>query len=223
MAAVLSVFGLQLLPDPALAVGSWLRLVNIGGLAAIVYWPRDAEQSGPFASMRRLLRSAGVLDSSWENELLPTALAASAHVLADLPLVFEIKYEDSRTLWHALTQLGPLRGLAMARGQELVDELGEQFVAELPNGPLSHTPEARLPLAFCLPAPPIRKALQAARAELRKEPSSRSHADSNLVLIHSRDMSLRPSTSPLASRLMTPSCQAEVRAAAEAHDPQSGG
>jgi SAM-dependent methyltransferase len=144
VAAVLSVFGLQLLPDPVAALGSWLKLLNTGGLAAIVYWPRDAEPSGPFSSMRRLLRGVGVLDGSWENELLPTALAAGTQVLADLPLVFEIQYEDSRTLWHALTQLGPLRGLAMARGQALIDELGEQFVAELPSAPLSHTPEARL-------------------------------------------------------------------------------
>ena len=144
VAAVLSVFGLQLLPDPALALGSWLKLLNPGGLAAIVYWPRDAEPRGPFSSMRRLLRSAGLLDGTWENELLPSVSASGARVLADLPLVFEIEYEDPPTLWHALTQLGPLRGLAMARGQALVDELGRQFVADLPRGPLSHTPEARL-------------------------------------------------------------------------------
>jgi SAM-dependent methyltransferase len=143
VAAVLSVFGLQLLPDPILALGSWLRLLQPGGIAVIVYWPRDAEQSGPFASMRRLLRSAGVLDGAWENELLPSVVG-SARLLADLPLGFELEYDDSGSLWHALTQLGPLRGLAMARGQALVDELGEQFVAELPGGSLSHTPEARL-------------------------------------------------------------------------------
>jgi SAM-dependent methyltransferase len=144
VAAVLSVFGLQLLPDPALALGSWLKLLNIGGLAAVVYWPRDAEPSGPFFSMRRLLRRAGVLDGTWENELLHEVTASGARVLTELPLVFELKYDDSRTLWHALTRLGPLRGLAMARGHALIDELGEQFVAELPSGPLSHTPEARL-------------------------------------------------------------------------------
>lgn len=144
VAALLSVFGLQLLPDPVAALSSWLRLLNPGGIAAIVYWPRDAEQSGPFFSMRQLLRSTGVLDGTWESELLESVIASGARVLADLPLVFEIKYEDSRSLWHALTQLGPLRGLAMARGQALVDELGEQFAAELPSGPLSHTPEARL-------------------------------------------------------------------------------
>ena len=144
VAALVSVFGLQLLPDPVAALGSWLKLLNIGGLAAVVYWPRDTEPSGPFSSMRRLLRDAGVLDGTWENELLPSVTASGARVLADLPLVFEIKYEDPRTLWHALTQLGPLRGLAMARGPALVEQLGTQFVAELPSGPLSHTPEARL-------------------------------------------------------------------------------
>ena len=85
-----------------------------------------------------------MLDGTWENELLHEVTASGARVLADLPLVFEIKYDDSRALWHALTRLGPLRGLAMARGQALVDALGEQFAAELPSGPLSHTPEARL-------------------------------------------------------------------------------
>jgi SAM-dependent methyltransferase len=143
VAAVLSVFGLQLLPDPILALSSWLRLLQPGGIAVVVYWPRDAEHSGPFASMRRLLRSAGVLDGTWENELLPSVVG-SARVLANLPLVFELEYDDSGSLWQALTQLGPLRGLAMARGQALVDELGEQFVAELPSASLKHTPEARL-------------------------------------------------------------------------------
>jgi hypothetical protein len=132
------------LPEPVAALRSWLGLLNPGGIAAIVYWPRDAELSGPFSSMRRLLRSAGVLDGSWEGELLPTAEAAGTRVLANLPLVFEIKYEAARSAWHALTQLGPLRALAMARGQALIDELGEQFVSELPSGPLCHTPEARL-------------------------------------------------------------------------------
>jgi len=110
VAAVLSVFGLQLLPDPVAALGSWLKLLHTGGLAAIVYWPRDAEPSGPFASMRRLLRSAGVLDGTWEDELPPSVAASGTSLLADLPLVFEIQYEDPRSMWHALTQLGPLRG-----------------------------------------------------------------------------------------------------------------
>ncbi|HEY3665463.1 MAG TPA: class I SAM-dependent methyltransferase [Polyangiaceae bacterium] len=153
VAALLSVFGLQLLPEPVAALRSWLGLLSPGGIAAIVYWPRDAEPSGPFFSMRRLLRSVGVLDGTWESEVLAAAEAAGARVLANLPLVFEIKYEAPRSAWQALTQLGPPRALAMARGRALIDELGEQFVSELPSGPLSHTPEARLLL---LARPPAR-------------------------------------------------------------------
>jgi SAM-dependent methyltransferase len=144
LAAALSVFGLQLLPDPAGALGAWLSLLNLGGLASIVYWPREAELSGPFCSMRRLLRNAGVPDGGWEEELLPCAVASGGRVLANVPLAFEIQHENAQAVWNALTQTGPLRGLALARGQQLIDALGAEFVADLPPGPIRHTPEARL-------------------------------------------------------------------------------
>ena len=142
--AIVSVFGLQLLPNPSQTLGSWLALLNRRGLAVIVYWPRDAEPSGPFHSMRQLLRSAGILDGTWESELHGRILGSGAKLLADSPLAFEIAHESSQTAWSALTHLGPLRGLALARGDAFVAELGQQFVAELPEGKLVHTPEARL-------------------------------------------------------------------------------
>jgi trans-aconitate methyltransferase len=144
VAAVLSVFGLQLLPNPATALASWLELLSPRGLAVIVYWPREAETVGPFHSMRQLLRHAGLADGTWEAELVPSALSVGAHVLVDSPLCFEITYDDARTMWQGLTHLGPLRGLMLARGAEFVAQLGEEFEAELPKGPLSHTPAARL-------------------------------------------------------------------------------
>lgn len=144
VAAVLSVFGLQLLPDPALALGSWLSLLAPGGLAVVVYWPRDTEPSGPFFSMRHLLRGAGVADGTWEDELSARALGAGSRVVDQMPLAFEIHHENAGVAWHGLTQLGPLRGLVLTRGQAEVDALGARFVAELPPGPLCHTPEARL-------------------------------------------------------------------------------
>ncbi len=145
-AALFSVFGLQLLPDPALALRSWLGLLSPGGLLVIVYWPRDAEPKGPFFSMRRLLREAGVLDGTWEEELLHGLPEAGGAVLADVPLSFEIAYEDAPSLWRALTELGPLRALANARGPALVNALGARFALELQHSPtpLTHTPEARL-------------------------------------------------------------------------------
>lgn len=143
-AALLSVFGLQLLPDPAHALASWLKLLVPGGLAVVVYWPREAEAVGPFHSMREVLRQAGLADGDWEERLASSALAVGGQLLADTPLCFELAHDDAKTLWQALTETGPLRALALARGDAFIAELGERFVAELPPGALKHTPAARL-------------------------------------------------------------------------------
>jgi trans-aconitate methyltransferase len=143
-AALLSVFGLQLLPQQPATLAAWVSLLGPGGLAVVVYWPRIAEQRGPFQIMHRLLRDVGLRDDAWESELVPSALAVGAQVLLDVRVAFEMQHENAQSMWHALTQLGPLRGLALARGQALVDQLGAEFVAELAPGALTHTPEARL-------------------------------------------------------------------------------
>lgn len=147
VAALLSVFGLQLLPEPAQALQSWLELLSTGGAAAVVYWPRDAEAAGPFDCMRRLIRSTGVPDGSWEQELESSIARAGCRIALDELVAFEIQYESAQILWEALTRLGPLRALALARGPELVTRLGAEFVAELGPGPLTHRPAARLLLA----------------------------------------------------------------------------
>jgi trans-aconitate methyltransferase len=143
-AALISIFGLQLLPEPANTLGSWLNLLSPSGLAVVVYWPRESEEAGPFHSMRTLLRHAGLADGDWEERLAPSAEAASGRVLVDARLCFEMAHESSAAMWQALTHLGPLRGLMLARGEAFVAELGNEFVAELPAGSLVHTPAARL-------------------------------------------------------------------------------
>ncbi|HEY0467108.1 MAG TPA: methyltransferase domain-containing protein [Polyangiaceae bacterium] len=144
VAAVFSVFGLQLLPKPADALALWLKLLQPKGLAAVVYWPRDTDEDGPFDTMHRLLAESMTIDGSWQTELEASARAASAHVREDVRIAFEIQHDSAHDLWQALTRLGPLRALAFARGQAFVDQLGTRFAAEFPAGPLRHTPEARL-------------------------------------------------------------------------------
>jgi trans-aconitate methyltransferase len=143
-AALLSAFGLQLLPEPASTLGGWVGLLAPGALAAILYWPRESEAAGPFHSMRALLRQAGLPDGDWEAHLATSAVAAGGRVLADTRLCFEMEHEDARSMWRALTHLGPLRALMSSRGEAFVAELGEQFAAEVPPGALRHTPAARL-------------------------------------------------------------------------------
>lgn len=143
-AALFSVFGLQLLPNPANTLASWLELLAPKGLATIVYWPQDTDHGGPFDTMHRLLAESLTVDGAWQGELEASARAASAHVREDVRISFELQHDGARSLWQTLTRLGPLRGLALARGEAFVTELGSRFEAEFPPGPLSHTPEARL-------------------------------------------------------------------------------
>jgi len=146
VAALYSAFGLQLLPNPAETLASWLELLAPKGLAAIVYWPREnTDRGGPFDTMHRLLNETTTADHSWQGALAASALAASAHVLEDVRIAFEMQHDDAHSVWQALTRLGPLRGLALAKGQAFVDELGTRFEAEFPAGrALVHEPEARL-------------------------------------------------------------------------------
>lgn len=144
IAAVYSAFGLQLLPKPAVTLRSWLELLAPKGLAVVVYWPRDTDDGGPFDVMHRLLAESLPVDRTWQGELEASAHAASARFREDVRVAFEMRHDDARSVWHALTRLGPLRALAQARGQALVDQLGARFEAEFPPGPVVHTPEARL-------------------------------------------------------------------------------
>lgn len=145
VAGLFSVFGLQLLPKPADTLGSWLQLLTPQGLAAIVYWPRDTDGGGPFDTMHRLLGESTTVDRAWQGELEASARAASARIREDVRIAFEMQHDDAHSMWQALTRLGPLRALALARGQTFIDDLGTRFEAEFPAGrPLSHTPEARL-------------------------------------------------------------------------------
>jgi trans-aconitate methyltransferase len=144
VAALYSAFGLQLLPKPAATLQSWLELLAPRGLAVVVFWPRDTDHGGPFDVMHRLLAESFPIDRAWQGELESSARAASARFREDVRVAFEMRHDDARGVWQALTRLGPLRALAQARGQALVDQLGSRFEAEFPPGPVVHTPEARL-------------------------------------------------------------------------------
>ena len=144
VAGLLSSFGLQLLPDPPRTLESWIRLLAPGGVAVIVYWPPDTESSGPFHELHRLLRKVAVRSDDWDDQVVASALRAGGRVLCDRRLAFSMRHDDAASVWTALTGLGPLRALALTRGQALVDTLGAEFLSTFPPGPIEHLPQARL-------------------------------------------------------------------------------
>jgi len=143
-AGLFSAFGLQLLPDPALALGHWLELLAAGGALSIVYWPEHSEPGSPFHVLRELLVRGNVSRADWEQALPESIRAGGGRVRLDARVAFEMQHDDAQSLWRGFSHLGSLRAMAAARGEAAVAELGAEFVQRLPPGPLVHTPEARL-------------------------------------------------------------------------------
>lgn len=79
-AAVVSVFGLQQLPDPAYALRDWSAALRPGGRLAVVFWPDRVETTGPFALLDELLRSNRPDEPSGEPSLTDVLKASGATV-----------------------------------------------------------------------------------------------------------------------------------------------
>ncbi|MEU6642702.1 class I SAM-dependent methyltransferase [Saccharomonospora sp. NPDC046836] len=143
-AAVVSVFGLQQLPEPELAIRSWAAALRPGGRLSVVFWPGTTETDGPFALIADILlnhRPAG--DSSWERRLVPSLAAHGVVVERDDQPRHLITHPDAATSFEAHIRSGPLRAFADTRGDEFVRRLREEFLRRAPAGPWHHHPRAR--------------------------------------------------------------------------------
>ncbi|MBF8194586.1 hypothetical protein ITP53_54830 [Nonomuraea sp. K274] len=140
---MVSVFGLQQLPRPELAVRSWLAALGPGGRLSVVYWPDVTEPDGPFARIAEVVRPhvpAG--DDIWEHELVPALRARGAVIERDERPADLITHPDAATFFDAYTRSGPLRALAAARGEAFVARLRRDFLRHAPHGLWSHRPRA---------------------------------------------------------------------------------
>ena len=84
-AAILSVFGLQQLPDPPAALGNWVGTLAPGGVAVIIFWPMGAgvEAEGPWAHCGRV--RAGAKGGRWaeaghRRQRLPPSKRPASHL-----------------------------------------------------------------------------------------------------------------------------------------------
>ena len=143
-AGVVSVFGLQQLPDPETAMSNWTEALRLDGCLSVVYWPRKVEERGPFALLDRVLVDHRPPDDGlWEARLNEAIVAAGGTVERDEYLAFPMSHPDAGTFWDAFTDGGPLRALAIARGEKVMLGLRKEFIRLAPTGQWSHLPRAR--------------------------------------------------------------------------------
>lgn len=143
-AGVVSVFGLQQLPDPGRALSDWVGTLRPGGRLSVVFWPSPTESVGPFALLDRVLAGRRpAADDSWQGRLADHLTSGGATVERDESLTFEMSHPDAATFWAAMTDGGPLRALVIARGEAFMSDLRQRFMELAPSGPWRHSPRAR--------------------------------------------------------------------------------
>lgn len=143
-AGVVSVFGLQQLPEPDLAIRSWAATLRSGGQLSVVFWPGATEVDGLFACLADVLRAhVPARDASWEQRLAPTLTACGTRIERDDRPAHPMSHPDAATFFDAIVGFGPLRPLATARGNRFIGVLREEFLRRAPAGTLHHRPRAR--------------------------------------------------------------------------------
>ncbi|MFG3340023.1 class I SAM-dependent methyltransferase [Glycomyces sp. NPDC048151] len=146
-AAVVSVFGLQQIPDPVAAVGSWVDALRPGGRLSIVFWPDATESDGPFALIAALLRErfpAREEDSAWEDDLAAAVTGRGATLERDELPAFPMVHSSAAAYFDASAASGPLRALALSQDEDFMGDLRAEYLSRAPEGEWRHDPHARL-------------------------------------------------------------------------------
>lgn len=148
-AVVLSVFGLQQLPDPAGALSAWVGSLATGGVAIVCFWPGTVEDDGPWARWGSLLKSK--VGSSkrgpdgWEMALVGAVEAAGGEVLEDRLIAHEMSWDSPAAFWEGMTRAGPWHAQRLRHSDDFVDGLKEEFCeAYEATEVVSHSPNARM-------------------------------------------------------------------------------
>jgi SAM-dependent methyltransferase len=145
-AAVVSVFGLQQIPDPLAAVRSWLDALRPGGRLSVVFWPDTTEDEGPFALVAEVVRASlpAFDDSRWEDEIAAAVTDHGATLERDELPSFPMSHASAAAYFDASARSGPLRALAISRGDAFMERLRTAYLAAAPEGEWHHRPHARL-------------------------------------------------------------------------------
>jgi len=143
-AAVISLFGLQQIADPAGALRSWVEALVPGGVLSVIFWPAIIEEDGPFAWLRTaLMRQLTLPSPVWESELADSIALAGGRLHDDGEIVHAMKHDSAAECFVAFLASGPGRMLADRHGAAWVEQLRHEFMSVASEGPIAHMPAAR--------------------------------------------------------------------------------
>ena len=148
-AGVVSVFGLQQLPDPDIALANWVAALRPGGCLSVVFWPRKVEEEGPFAVLDQVLVDHRPPDKTpWESRLAKAVGAAGGTLERDEYLSFPMSHPDAEHLLGSVHK----RRTTSQRWPSRVERRScavcvRTFLDLAPTGQWRHLPRARLIVA----------------------------------------------------------------------------
>lgn len=145
LAGVLSVFGLQQMPQPAEVLASWTRALHPGGVLSVCFWPPTVEERGPWkrlADITPRFKPPG----QWDADIPGAALLEGAELLQDSRPAHEMAWPSVAVFWESMTRAGPWHSALLQHGEQRLEEMRRHFMEAYPDpeAPLSHTPAARL-------------------------------------------------------------------------------
>jgi len=151
---IFSAFGLQQLPNPIQAVGSWLNVMEPGGICACIYWPPNPpkisnDEKNPFhlwgELVNKKLGKEGIKNFSWDENIDVAVAAADGKIIDDKFITHDICWKDAKSMFEGMSQAGPWHAMRLRRGDRFVDELGMELEALYPAGnSLCHKFTARM-------------------------------------------------------------------------------
>ncbi|PRW39171.1 Methyltransferase type 11 [Chlorella sorokiniana] len=147
LAGVVSVFGLQQMPQPAAVLANWTRALAPGGVLCVCYWPQIVEERGPWQLLTALTASFRP-QTDWEQCIPGHALGEGAQLLQDERISHEMEWRSVSAFWDGMTRAGPWHSRRLAFGDEHMEELRQKFMEQPeysdPAAPVLHTATARL-------------------------------------------------------------------------------
>ena len=139
--SILSTFGLQQLPEPAVALQQWVSGLPAGGALSVMFWPYNTADEGPFDMLREWGEAElGGGSRPWEAELLH-GLPPDVTV-RDESVRFTIRHVGGHAFWEALLSSGPGSAMAQRVPQPMLDNADAMITKRWP-GPFEHQPMAR--------------------------------------------------------------------------------